>query len=156
MIPKTKHRDHDIEFDPRTEEWKCGALMLSDKSLSSLQKAIDRESKKRRRVSVEAYFLDEQYRGNRYVHEVLKCSIALLKDGDRNAYIKLDSKREQKLVSLRELYPLDQKTLLDAYVEAKNRAAVADADASEIQDKLSPYSAEGVREAVVQKADQAA
>jgi hypothetical protein len=151
-----KHRGHDIEFNISTEEWKCGDLALSNKSLAKLKAAIDVAAKERRRVRVPAYFLDERYRGGRYVHQIKKVTIVLLREGDRKADIKIDGDRGQQQVGLEELFPLDQKPNLEAFVAAKKREAMAEEEATKLHEDMNRMTAEAVREAVVKQAEESA
>ncbi len=82
---RTKHRDFDVEFDVNTEEWKCGALALSNASLSKLKTAIDREGKKRRQVDVEALYLRERYWKGTYRNSLAVVKIVLLREGDQRS-----------------------------------------------------------------------
>lgn len=148
-----KHKGHEIVFDTATEEWKCGSLALSDKSLAKLKRSIDQATKERRKVSVEAYYMQERWRDDEVT--LKKVTIVLLREGDRKADIKIGA-RERELVELRELYPLDQKEKLDTYMAAKKRESVARVQAEELMDSLVPMTAEAVREAVVRQAEEAA
>jgi hypothetical protein len=153
---KLVHRKQEITFDPATEQWKCGALALADKSLSKLKAAIDKESKNRRRVHIEALYMEEVYKSSRYVFVLKKCAITLLLENDRKANIKIEGKREPQQVELCELFTLDQRSNLEAFIAAKARAEKADAEASEIRDILQPLTASAVREAVAARSDEAA
>lgn len=158
MTAKLKHRDFDIEFDVATEEWRCGAMALANKSLSALKTMIDREGKKRRQVDIEVLYLHENYVHNasNYVYTIKRAVITLLLENSRQARIKINGARLTEQVDLGDLYPLDDRKKLEAFIDAKEVAAKAEQAASELQEALSPLTADAVREAVVRKADEAA
>ncbi len=108
------------------------------------------------RVNVEALYLSEGYYGNNYKYEIWDCSIVLLREGDRKADVKVQGKRSQQQVGIDELFPLDQRKKLEAFIAAKKRAVAAEAEASDLQEGLEPYTGEAVREAVARRADEAA
>ncbi len=159
MTPTYKHRNYDIEFDVGAEEWKCGALALADKSLAKLKTAIDREGKKRRSVNVKVYHMDEGYSrrlGGRYVYTVREATITLILENDRKACIKTAGQRGTEQVEIQNLYSLDQKKALDAFIAAKERESRAQQEASDLQDRLEAMTAAAIREAAARKADEAA
>lgn len=154
---KTKHRDFDVEFDVATEEWKCGALALSNKSLSALKIAIDREGKKRRQVDVEVLYLHEGYIHNGgYVYKIKSAVVTLLLENGRRARIKIEGERSTEPVDLHDLYPLGDRKKLEAFIVAKDRAAKAEQAAAELQEALKPLTESDIREAVIRKAEEAA
>lgn len=152
---KTKHRDFDIEFDVGSEEWKCGALGLSDKSLAKLKTAVDRAAKKRRQVDVAVLYLEEAYRSRDWTYKIKTATVVLIREGDRKADIKIDGERGNKQVDIGSLYALDQRKKLEAFITAKRKASEADDAASAAKDELSELSAAAIREAVVRDAEDA-
>lgn len=150
-MAKTDHKGHEIAFDEASEEWTCGSLALSDPSLKRLKASIDKASKQRRRVNVEAYQLTDYWRQG---VKLKKCTIVLLREGDRKADIKIERESGQSQADLCELYALDQKPALDAYIQARKAAVAAEEKAARLHENLEQLTAKAVREAVVRQAEQ--
>jgi len=144
---KTTHKKHEIRFNADTEEWCCDALALSDKSLAKLKGMIDREGKKRRGVNIRALYLEHGYRQfGRYAYRLHEATIVLLREDDRKATIRIDGKRDKEQVELRDLFPVEQRKEIDAFIAASDAA-------EEAQEKLVAWTAEAVREFVARKAE---
>lgn len=156
MTPTYDHKGFDISFDVATEEWKCGALALSNKSLTALKKLIDREGKKRRQVNVEVLYLHEAYSHRDYAYKIQRATVVLLRDGDRKADIKVKGERGNVQVDIGELYALEERAKLEAYIAAKKREQKASDESSAASDALTALTAEAIREAAVRVAEDAA
>lgn len=151
-IAKVTHKTYEIVFDITSEEWKCGQLALSDKSLAKLKTAIDRAGKKRRQVNVAAIHLQDYFHNDRT--EIKNCTIVLLRDGDRKADVKYPRESGQSQVDICELYPPAARPKLETYVAAKKAAQKAEDDARKLQEKLEPLDAAAIRELVVRQEEE--
>ncbi len=151
-IARVTHKTYEIVFDAATEEWKCGQLAMADKSLAKLKTAIDRAGKARRRVNVEALHLFDDYHSSKT--KLKRCTIVLIRDGDRKADVKYPRERGQSQVAIDELYAPSEQSKLDAYIAAKEAVQKAEAIAERLQEGLTALDAAAIREIVVRQEEE--
>jgi hypothetical protein len=158
MTATVRYKTYDLAFNEGTEEWTCGDLALANKSLAGLKKAIDGESKKRRRVDIDVLYLHEGYRRGRWYPEIKPAKIVLLREGDRKADIKMVGASSQEQVEFNSLYPLSARKKLERFIAAEKKVTEAEQARDALKEETEPLAltATCVREMVAKRAEEAA
>ncbi len=159
----TKHKDFEITHDEESGVWTCGDLGLSDGNLAKLRKAIDKNQKEQRKCDVPALLLSEAYWHD--IPVLSEVRIKLVRESGSTADVVFTKATkvgrfsreagEREQVSMSDLYPLDARAKVDVYVAAK----AAERDAEKAKERAKEdivafrFTAERIREAMVQKAD---